>query len=158
MAETKPSLNTLKDYESNKVRRTINKNKNLWHTMGKVFYYAKPYKFYFILTIIFDLINSAAEIMIPIFMGKAINCAIGAGVVNFSQMTTYIIFMAISVIIAAIFGWLANITITAFNYKTTYRIRSLLFEKISKLPISFIDSPCFGKSISSLNSGVTFII
>ena len=150
MENKTPSFNEAKDYESNKIRRTINKNKNFIHTTKKVFHYAKPYSFYFILTIFFDLINSAAEILIPIFMGKAINCAIGAGSVNFSLMTTYIIYMAISVIVAALFGWLANISITVFNYKTTYRIRSLLFEKISKLPISFIDASSHGDLLSRM--------
>lgn len=150
MVDTNPSINEVKDYESNKIRRTINKNKNLWYTLKKVFYFAKPYKLYFILTIIFDLITAVAEIFIPIFMGKAINCAIGAGNVNFSLMTTNIIYMAISVITAALFNWLGNIAITTFNYKTTYRIRSLLFEKISNLPISFIDASSHGDLLSRM--------
>lgn len=144
------SLSQLKDVESNNVKKSINKSKNFISIGKKVFVYAKPYIHFFYLTILFDLINSIAELFIPIFIGKAINCAIGAGMVDFNMMTTYVIYLALSVVIAALFNYFGNLTITAFNLKTTYRIRALLFEKLNKLPISFIDSSSHGDLLSRM--------
>ena len=58
--------------------------------------------------------------------------------------------MLACIIIAAIFNALGTITINAYNYKATYKIRDLLFKKINTLPLSYIDTTSHGDLLSRM--------
>ena len=83
-------------------------------------------------------------------MGKAIGAAIGVNNVNFNAILTYSILMLICVIISSIFNALGSLTINAYNYKASYKIRDLLFKKINSVPLSFIDASSHGDLLSRM--------
>ena len=122
------SSNEIKEQEIKKAQNKYLKRKNAFNIIGKVFKYARPYRHYLYLTFLFDLINAVAELLVPIFLGKAIGAAIGPGNVNFRTITFYVLIMIGCIIIAAIFNALGSIAINAYNYKATYKIRDLLFK------------------------------
>ena len=102
------SSNEIKEQEIKKAQNKYLKRKNAFSTIGKVFKYARPYRHYLYLTFIFDLINSVAELLVPIFLGKAIGSAIGPNNVDFQSVITYSLIMIGCVIIAAIFNTLGT--------------------------------------------------
>ena len=73
------------------------------------------------------------------FMRKAIDFMIGAGKVDFSGVLKFAYFIAVTAIIAAI----AQQLMTVCNNKITFGIsrdmRRALFEKLHKLPLSYLD-------------------
>ena len=144
------SSHEIKEQEIKKAQNKYLKRKNAFDIIFKVFKYARPYRHYLYLTFIFDLINAVAELLIPIFLGKAIGAAVGAGNVDFKLITTYVLIMIACVIVAAIFNALATITINAYNYKASYKIRDLLFKKINSLPLSYIDTTSHGDLLSRM--------
>ena len=144
------SLKEIKQKQQNKAREKYLKRKGAFQTLKKVFKYAHEYRWYLYLTFIFDLISSVAEIMAPIFMGKAIGAAIGAGQVNFKLITINVLIMLACVVVYVLFDIIGSLTINAYEYKSTYKIRDLLFKKINTLPLSYIDTTSHGDILSRM--------
>lgn len=140
--------------ETRKFKTRYLKGKNAFQIVKKVFKYAHQYRIYLYLTFLFDLINSVAEVFVPIFLGKAIGAAIGPGNVDFHLITVYSFAMIGTVFIAALFNVLGSLTINSYNYKATYKIRDLLFKKINSLPLSFIDTTSHGDLLSRMVNDV----
>ena len=128
----------------------INKKHSAFSTIKKVFKYAKEYRKYLYLTILFDLINSVFEILIPIYLGKSINCIVGSGNVNFGLLSQNVFIMLAFVVIAQIANLFGSITMNHYNYKATYKIRDLLFKKFNTLPLSYIDTSSHGDLLSRM--------
>lgn len=159
MAQTNSQLssNAVREKETRKFKSKYLKSKSSFDVIKKVFKYAKPYRHYLYLTFIFDLLNSVAELLVPIFLGKAIGSAIGANNVDFRAITIYALLMIGTVLIAAIFNALGSITINAYEFKATYKIRDLLFKKINSLPLSYIDTTSHGDLLSRMVNDIDVI-
>ncbi|MBQ7579348.1 MAG: ABC transporter ATP-binding protein, partial [Clostridia bacterium] len=170
------SYNEIKQQKARENKRKYLSNKGSLKTIKKVWHYARPYRIFMYLTLLTDLIASITEIFIPIFMGKAINCAVGAGLVDFKGITINLVLMLIMVLLTAIFNYLSTLCVNAFAYKTSFRFRELFFKKMNTVPLNYIDTNSHGdllsrmvndidlvcdgflESIASLLSGLTTII
>jgi len=123
----------------------------------KIWKFARPYRGLMLLTFLFDLLNSIAEILVPIFLGFAINCCVGKGAVDFTGVTQNVIIMLVIVILASLFNWLGNLTINAFSYKTSCRLRELFFKKINTVPLNFIDTNSHGDLLSRMVNDIDLV-
>ena len=144
------SLEGMRENVTRKFKARLLSRKKSSSIIKQVFYYAKPYRMYLYLAIIFDILNTITNIFIPIFTGYSINCAISQGNVDFPGLYSNLIYLIIFIIGSVIFNWLGSYSINCYNYKATYRIRDLLFKKINTLPISYIDSVSHGDLLSRM--------
>lgn len=151
------SLSQERDKLSKERRAKYLSKKADFSTFRKVWHYAAPNRGYMYLTFIFDLLNSLAELLIPIFMGYAINCAVGAGRVDFNGLTINVLIMLGLVLVAALFNWLGSLTINAFAYKASYTFRDLFFKKINSVPLNFIDTNSHGDLLSRMVNDIDLI-
>lgn len=151
------SLSQERDKLSKERRAKYLSKKANFSTFRKVWHYAAPNRGYMYLTFIFDLLNSLAELLIPIFMGNAINCAVGAGRVDFNGLTINVLIMLGLVLVAALFNWLGSLTINAFAYKASYTFRDLFFKKINSVPLNFIDTNSHGDLLSRMVNDIDLI-
>ncbi len=151
------SLSQERDKLSKERRAKYLSKKVNFSTFRKVWHYAAPNRGYMYLTFIFDLLNSLAELLIPIFMGYAINCAVGAGRVDFNGLTINVLIMLGLVLVAALFNWLGSLTINAFAYKASYTFRDLFFKKINSVPLNFIDTNSHGDLLSRMVNDIDLI-
>lgn len=151
------SLSQERDKLSKEHRAKYLSKKVNFSTFRKVWHYAAPNRGYMYLTFIFDLLNSLAELLIPIFMGYAINCAVGAGRVDFNGLTINVLIMLGLVLVAALFNWLGSLTINAFAYKASYTFRDLFFKKINSVPLNFIDTNSHGDLLSRMVNDIDLI-
>lgn len=151
------SLNQERDKLSKERRAKYLSKKADFSIFRKVWHYAAPNRGYMYLTFIFDLLNSLAELLIPIFMGYAINCAVGAGRVDFNGLTINVLIMLGLVLVAALFNWLGSLTINAFAYKASYTFRDLFFKKINSVPLNFIDTNSHGDLLSRMVNDIDLI-
>ena len=144
------SSKSVRTRETRKFKSRYLKGKTGFAIVKKVFQYAHQYRIYLYLTFLFDLLNTIAEVFVPIFLGKAIGAAVGPGNVDFHLITIYSFAMIGTVFIAALFNVLGSLTINSYNYKATYKIRDLLFKKINSLPLSYIDTTSHGDLLSRM--------
>jgi len=136
--------------ETRKFKSKYLKGKSAFATLSKVFKYARPYRHYLYLTFLFDTLNTIAELLVPIYLGKAIGCAFGPNNVDFKMISIYSLIMLVCVAVAGVFNFLATLCMNSYNYKSTYRIRDLLFKKFNELPLSFIDTTSHGDLLSRM--------
>lgn len=133
-----------------KARQKYQKRKSSLNILKKVFNYAHDYRWYLYAAMLLDIINTICIVMIPVYTGYCINSIISIGNVNFTSLYTNLLYLGILAVGAAISTFLAEVSLATYNYKGTYKIRDLLFEKLQKLPISYIDTTSHGDLISRM--------
>ena len=146
----KMSSSQVRERETQKVKNRYMKHHSAFSVVKKVFKYARPYRHYLYLTFLFDLIGTVADILVPIYMGKAIGCAIGKGNVDFNMLLINLGFMIGFILLGALFNALGAVCINSYNYKSSYKIRDLLFKKINSIPLAYIDTTSHGDLLSRM--------
>lgn len=116
--------------------------------------YVKPHWPFLVLSMIFAFLNSACELLVPIFSGKAIDCLLGQGNVNFEDLKTYIILLVCSAVGYAVFKWLTSFFEDILSYRTDKGIRDALFSKLNRVPVKYIDRSSHGDLQSRLINDV----
>ncbi len=106
------------------------------------------YKIQLIASLLLAVVNVATTLIIPIFIGEAIDCAVGEGLVDFSALGISIIKIVISFIIGSISQWLLNICNNSIAYNCVRDLRESVFHKIELLDISYLDSHSHGEILS----------
>lgn len=125
-------------------------------TIKKLYPYLKPSLFFFILGMIFALIQVGFTLYIPIIIGDAIDLMIGAGDVTFSAIFSKLWLILICLIVAALFTYLYELSLSIVTQRFVKKLRDDLFRKWNYLPISYIDTHRHGdllaRSISDVES------
>lgn len=85
---------------------------------------------------------------IPILAGHAIDNIIGAGNVRFEPLIKILIEIAAVAVATAAGQWIMNTINNKITYSVVSDIRTDAFEKIERLPLSFIDSHTSGEIVS----------
>ena len=114
-------------------------------TFRGILRYLKPYIPLLVLTILCALVSVAAQLAVPFFVGKAIDCCLGAGEVDFDEI--FRIFYAIGGSIAAAFA--AQYFMSLINNRIVYhvlaKVRTDTFQKLQRLPLKFLDAHPYGE-------------
>lgn len=150
MENVRLSSAQMREKFSTRMANRINKRRSGLFTIKKVFVSAKEYRHLLYLAIFADIINSVLELFIPIFLGRCINDIVGVGNVNFQSLAINSVVLIGFVIVSQIANFLASYWLNAYTYKASYKIRSMLFEKFNKLPLSFIDTTSHGDLLSRM--------
>lgn len=128
----------------------MNKKQSNFKTFFKVMKYIKKYRFHFILSLILTAISVALTLYVPILVGKAIDLAIGEGLVDLENIFKILIKIGIAVLITAISQWTINILNNKMTYGIVKNIRQEAFSKIQKFPVSYIDKHQTGEIVSRI--------
>ena len=122
--------------------------------LKKVFKYIKRYIPLLIFSLILSGITVALTLYFPILTGRAIDKIIEAGKVDFDSISTILIQAGFVVVIAAVAQWLTNVSNNKMTYNIVRDIRKDAFDKIEKLPLSYIDSHSHGDMVSRIIADV----
>lgn len=131
----------------------VDKKKNKG-TLKKVFSYIGKYKYFLILSMLFAEVTVGLTLYAPILVGKAIDCIIGKGNVDFVNMKSILIKVAIIVVSTALIQWLMNVCNNKITYNVSRDLRKKAFEKIEILPFSYIDTHSKGDIVSRVITDV----
>lgn len=131
----------------------VDKKKNKG-TLKKVFSYIEKYKYFLILSMFFAAVTVGLTLYAPILVGKAIDCIIGKGNVDFVNMKSILIKVAVIVVSTALIQWLMNVCNNKITYNVSRDLRKKAFEKIEILPFSYIDTHSKGDIVSRVITDV----
>lgn len=123
-------------------------------TLKKVFSYIGKYKYFLILSMIFAAVTVGLTLYAPILIGKAIDCIVGKGAVDFVLMKSILIKVAIIVVTTALVSWLMNVCNNKITYNVSRDLRKKAFDKIEILPFSYIDTHSKGDIVSRVITDV----
>ncbi len=144
------SSQEMRENHTKKTKQRYQNRKSSFNIIKKVFYYSKEYRFYLYAALFLDIINTLCIIFLPVFIGRSIDCIIGINNVNFNLLYKNIAIIAVLSVVSGIVDFSQQLCLSKFNYKGTFKIRDLLFEKLQNLPISYIDTTSHGDLISRM--------
>ena len=127
------------------------------HTIFSVLRYTLPHIKYFIFAVISAVISVSLTLYIPVLVGNAIDCMIEKNNVDFANISLYILYIGVSIVLIAIFQWLMGYCTNAISSKTIRDIRSDVFKKFNNVPLSYIDHNPHGDLISRITNDIEAI-
>ncbi len=130
------------------------KNKKYGKFLSQLMPYVKPHKVTFLLSIVFELLAIALNMIIPIISGKAIDCLIGVGQVDFSTLIKCLIAIFVVAALDALFSWLGSLNMNILTYKTAQSIRNSTYLKLNSVPIKYIDNTAHGDIMNTMIADV----
>lgn len=123
-------------------------------TLKKVFKKIRPYTPLVIISLIFAVITVALTLYFPLLTGKAVDCIISEGNVDFIKIRPIIFQMAVIAALTAVSQWAMNICNNKITYNVTRDIRDEAFKKIEILPLKYIDNHSSGDIVSRVIADV----
>lgn len=123
-------------------------------TLKKVLLYVGKYKWLVALSILLALGVVGLTLLIPVLVGDAIDGIVGKGDVDFALIKKIIIIVATAVAGVSILQWCMNVINNKVTYSVTKDIRARAIRKITKLPLSYIDSHAHGETVNKVISDV----
>ncbi len=96
----------------------------------------------------------AMSLYIPILVGRAIDCIVDAGKVDFSAMSEELFAIAICAGIGGLAQWLMTLINNRITYSVTRDIRNEAFRHLQILPLSYLDGHPQGDTVSRVIADV----
>lgn len=110
--------------------------------------YIKPYKFHLIIALLSAIITVCSSLLNPILIGKAVDYIICINNVDYSGILKISLFLAISILFGSIFQLIMTRCTNKITYNTVKDIRVEAFNKLTTVPLKYIDSNSHGDIIS----------
>ena len=126
--------------------------KNTSNTMKNIIKYLKRYIPAIALSMIPAILSVAASLMIPRYVGYAIDAMIGEGLVDNKSLNFNIIRILVCVGVYALCQWVFTFVVNRVAYNTVKDIRSDAFMKTTRLPVSYMDKHPYGETVSRIIS------
>lgn len=122
--------------------------------LGKVLTRVKRYGSALSLSLILAVIYVVMTLLIPIYAGKAIDCIVTAGKVDFFAMKRYLLWVALCAGTAGLSQWLMREINNRITFRVTKDIRDEAFRHIQVMPLSYLDGHPQGDLVSRVVADV----
>lgn len=123
-------------------------------TTARVLSLIKPYSLSVAASILLALISTAAQLLIPVFCGNAIDAMTDKGQVDFETVLKTIIMVAVAAALGAIAQkFLANCN-NNIAFSVCRDLRDKISKKINKLPLAYLDTHPSGDTVSRMIADV----
>ncbi|MBD5470084.1 MAG: ABC transporter ATP-binding protein [Lachnospiraceae bacterium] len=128
-----------------------NQNKGI---LKKVLNHIGKYKFFLLCSIVLAAISVILTLYIPILTGRAVDCIVGAGAVDFAGLLEILKEMAVIIILTAVVQWVMNACNNKIAYQVVRDVRDEAFKKLEILPLKYIDGHSHGDIVSRIIADV----
>lgn len=122
--------------------------------LKKSLVYVSHYKPLIVLTLTLAVVSTAAALIVPVIIGDTIDLIIGKDNVSIAGVVSGLSKAAIIFCIGGIAQWLMAMINNKITFSVVRDIRRDAFEKIQRLPISYIDSHPHGDIVSRVIADV----
>lgn len=123
-------------------------------TIKKVLQFLKRYWALELLSLLFAAVSVILTLYLPILTGDAVDLIIDKGLVDFDGILRILIKMGIVIVLTALAQWLMNTCNNRITYSVVRDIRRQAFDKLTKLPLKYVDSHPHGDVISRIVADV----
>lgn len=123
-------------------------------TIKKVLRYLKKYLPLIILSLLLAAATVAGTLYVPILVGRAIDCIVGAGDVDFSAIGKIVTVILIIVGITGVLQWVMNSINNKITYQVVRDVRKEAFDRLMILPLKYIDAHAYGQIVSRVIADV----
>lgn len=123
-------------------------------TMSRIMRYILRYWYYLVATVLLAAVTVALTLYVPILVGDAVDCIVGAGEVDFASLTKILGTIALCVGGTFLSQWLMSLSNNRITYNVVRDIRAQAIRKIQALPLSYIDNRPYGEVVNNVVSDV----
>ena len=131
-----------------------NKLKQQKGTLLRVLQYVKPYRVLVIVSLLCACVSAAAQLLIPILTGNAIDQMIGAGQVNLQGVLVFAVWIAVVAALSAVAQQFLATSNNKIAYNISRDLRNAAFHKLQRLPLSYLDAHPSGDFVSRMIAAV----
>ena len=122
--------------------------------LRRVMHYIWHYRVRLVMSVLFAALSVALTLYIPLLIGRAIDCIVGKGAVDFGRIVPILAKIGVCAVATALLQWLMNILNNKITYEVVGNIRGDAFAKIEILPLKYIDSHAYGEIVSRVTADV----
>ena len=126
-------------------------------TLFRLLSFTKGCRGRFVLTFLFAVLAVVLQLAVPILVGDAIDCMIGPGEVDVQRVLQYVIWLIPVVAGGAFFQYMMSLCANSLTYNTVRSLREHAFARLSRMPLSYIDSKSHGDLIARVASDIEVI-
>ncbi len=123
-------------------------------TFKRLLTYIKPFKKNLIFSVVSAFIGIVFSLLVPVFIGWGVDCMVGTGDVDFPRLYKIGGGLIAVILLSALFQWIMTYHSNKLSYYTVEQLRGDVFSKLTRVPLSYIDSNAHGDII---NTAVTDI-
>lgn len=123
-------------------------------TLKKVLGRIARYRLNAVLSILLSAVYVGLSLYVPILAGRAIDNIIAPGSEDYAQIMLELTKIAVVAAIAALAQWLMNIINNSMTYNVVKDMRTEAFDRLMKLPLSYIDAHPYGETVSRIIADV----
>ena len=120
----------------------------------RVMRYIRPHLSKLLLSLLLSLVTVALTLYVPILVGRAIDCIVGPGQVDFAALGAILTTLAVCVAITAAAQWAQSDLNNRITYDTVRDIRRDAFAHIQRLPLRYLDAHPSGDTVSRMIADV----
>ena len=129
-------------------------NKTNGSLLRRVLRPVRPYRFFIAASLFGAAISVAAQLLVPILCGDAIDAMIGMGRVDFALVAKACLAIAVSTAITAVAQWVLAACNNRIAFRVSQDLRTAAMEKLQRLPLSYLDSHPSGDLVSRIIADV----
>ena len=122
--------------------------------LRRVLHLVRPYRFFIAASLLGAAISVAAQLLVPILCGDAIDAMIGMGRVDFALVARACLAIAVSTAITAVAQWVLAACNNRIAFRVSQDLRTAAMEKLQRLPLSYLDSHPSGDLVSRIIADV----
>ena len=123
-------------------------------TVRRILHDLKHYRILLVLSLLFAAVNVALTLYIPLLTGDAIDLIVGVNHVDLNGVARIAILIGVSSVISALCLWLMNVLNNRITYGMVRKLRRDAFQKLQRLPVSYLDNHSVGETVSRMMSDV----
>ena len=126
-------------------------------TIKRLLRYIKPFKKNLIVAVISAFIGILFSLLVPVFIGYGVDAMVGVDNVDFKRLVQICVALAAIILISALFQWIMTYHSNKLSYYTVEQMRNDVMEKLTRVPLSFIDSTPHGDLINTVVTDIDIV-
>lgn len=126
-------------------------------TIKRLLRYIKPFKKNLIAAVISAFIGILFSLLVPVFIGYGVDAMVGVDNVDFKKLVQICIALAAIILVSALFQWIMTYHSNKLSYYTVKQMRNDVMEKLTRVPLSFIDSTPHGDLINTVVTDIDIV-
>lgn len=115
----------------------------------------KPYMHYLILALILALISVSSTLYAPVLIGEGVDLIVSRGNVNFPGIVGILVRFGVVIAITSVSQWLMGFCTNQITYRAVRDLRTMAFQRLSIVPLKYIDSNSHGDLLSRVITDVS---
>ena len=123
-------------------------------TVVKILKYIRRYWWYLGISIVLAAAIVAMTLYLPLLTGDALDLILAKGMVDFAGIIVILKKMGILIVLTAAAQWIMNACNNKITYNVIKDVRKEAFQKLSRLPLKYLDAHAYGEIVSRLITDV----